>query len=91
LARELREELGINARIGALLDSYEVRYDGLPAVTLLFYSADEYEGQPRNLDFEQIVWELPQRLTAYDFLEGDVKFVARLAAESSSPPSGLRL
>jgi mutator protein MutT len=79
LARELREELGVEAVIGEEMDSYEVRYgDGFRA-QLHFYRVTQIQGEPRNLDFEQIVWERPERLPDYDFLEGDVSFVARVA------------
>ncbi|HEY2844264.1 MAG TPA: (deoxy)nucleoside triphosphate pyrophosphohydrolase, partial [Bryobacteraceae bacterium] len=79
LARELREELDIEAVIGAEMDSYEVAYpDGFRA-RLRFYRVTRFAGEPRNLDFEQIVWERPERLADYDFLEGDVTFVAKFA------------
>jgi 8-oxo-dGTP diphosphatase len=79
LARELREELDLHAIVGEELDAYEVSYpDGFRAL-LRFYRVDEFHGEPRNLDFEQIVWERPQNLPDHDFLEGDVNFVAKVA------------
>jgi 8-oxo-dGTP diphosphatase len=79
LARELREELSVDAVIGEELDSYEAGYeDGFRAV-LHFYRVTRFQGEPRNLDFERIVWERPERLPDYDFLEGDVSFVAKVA------------
>ncbi len=79
LARELREELGVDAVIGDEMDSYEVSYaDGFRA-QLYFHRVTEFQGEPRNLDFEQIVWERPERLADYDFLEGDLTFVAKFA------------
>jgi 8-oxo-dGTP diphosphatase len=79
LARELREELSVEAVIGEEMDSYEVRYgDGFRAL-LHFFRVTHIQGEPRNLDFEQIVWERPERLPDYDFLEGDVSFVAKVA------------
>jgi 8-oxo-dGTP diphosphatase len=78
LARELREELNVEAVIGEEMDSYEVRYgDGFGAL-LHFYRVTQFQGEPRNLDFEQIVWERPERLPDYDFLEGDVSFVSKV-------------
>jgi 8-oxo-dGTP diphosphatase len=79
LARELREELDVEAVIGEEMDAYEVRYGDGFAVLLHFYRVTEFQGEPRNLDFEQIVWERPERLAEYDFLEGDVTFVAKVA------------
>jgi 8-oxo-dGTP diphosphatase len=79
LARELREELAIDARIGEELERSQVSYGGAPAIELRFYRVTEFTGEPRNLDFEQIIWEPPARLAEYDFLEGDIAFVRKLA------------
>ena len=79
LARELREELAIEAVVGEQLDRYVVRYGDGPLTELAFFRVKEFAGEPRNLDFEQIVWERTDRLREYDFLEGDVAFVRKLA------------
>jgi 8-oxo-dGTP diphosphatase len=79
LARELREELAIEARIDEEMDSYEVRYGDSPRILLRFYRVTEFTGELMNLDFERIVWERPDKLPDYEFLEGDVEFVQRLA------------
>jgi 8-oxo-dGTP diphosphatase len=78
LARELREELNVEAVIGEELDSYEVSYGDGFRLMLHFYRVTQFQGEPRNLDFEQIVWEKPERLPEYDFLEGDVVFISKL-------------
>jgi 8-oxo-dGTP diphosphatase len=80
LARELREETGIEAEIGELLDSYDVQYPGLPVTRLLFYRVTEFTGEPRNLDFEQMAWESKEKLPDYDFLDGDLQFLRTLVA-----------
>ena len=77
LIRELREELGIEAKIGEQLDTYEVQYGSSQSTQLIFYRVTEFVGEPENLDFEQILWELPARLRDHDFLEGDIRFLAR--------------
>ena len=79
LARELREELAIDARIGEELEFHEVRYGNGPVIRLRFYRVTEFAGEPVNLEFESIVWESPVKLPKYDFLEGDLEFVHRLA------------
>jgi 8-oxo-dGTP diphosphatase len=79
LARELREELSVAAIIGEEMDSYEVRYSDGFRVLLHFYRVSEFQGEPCNLDFEQILWERPERLPDYDFLEGDLSFVSKVA------------
>jgi mutator protein MutT len=79
LKRELREELAIDARIGAEIGHHQVRYGNGPMIHLHFYRVTEFSGEPQNLQFERIVWEQPQELPSYDFLDGDVEFVQRLA------------
>jgi 8-oxo-dGTP diphosphatase len=79
LERELREELAIAAKIGEELDRYDVRYADGPLTHLIFYRVTQFEGEPQNLDFEQILWESPAQLAQYDFLAGDRAFIEKLA------------
>ncbi len=86
LARELREELAIEARIGAQIGLHEVQYSGVtyandPLIRLHFFHVTEFSGEPANLEFEQIVWAPRECLPDYDFLDGDVAFVRTLAAQ----------
>lgn len=84
LARELREELAIDARIGEEITRYDVRYGDGPVLRLIFYRVAGFEGEPVNLDFTQIVWERREKLPEYDFLEGDVNFVRFLATDQGA-------
>lgn len=77
LARELAEELAIRARIGGEIMRYEYQYSGRSPILLIFHQVSEFEGEPQNLDFEQIVWAPRERLGDYDFLEGDADFIRR--------------
>jgi 8-oxo-dGTP diphosphatase len=79
LRRELREELDIRASIGEEVERYEFAYPGKPPILLVFFRVTEFSGEPRNVEFAEIRWETPGRLPDYDFLEGDVDFVRRLA------------
>ena len=79
LHRELREELDIEAEIGEELTRYVYQYPGRPAIELIFFRVVEFQGQPRNLAFNQIRWEMAARFPQYEFLDGDVDFVRRLA------------
>ncbi len=81
LVRELREELGIEARIGEEIENYDFSYREGSVTRLRFYRVTEFQGEPENLDFAQIAWERRDRLPQYDFLEGDVAFVRRLAGQ----------
>ena len=90
LRRELTEELGILAEIGAEIEHYEVKYPEKSAILLRFYRVNGFTQQPVNRIFAEIRWEAPARLPDYDFLEGDVDFVRRLAAtcpEGERPPA----
>jgi 8-oxo-dGTP diphosphatase len=80
LVRELREELGIEARIGVEIERYDFSYKAQQVTRLIFFQVTEFEGEPENLDFAQIAWVERRRLPEYDFLEGDVEFVQRLAS-----------
>ena len=79
LARELKEELGIAAEIGDEMESYRFRYATGALTQLTFFRVTQFQGEPQNLDFTQIRWEEREKLPAYDFLEGDVDFVRKLA------------
>ncbi len=80
LARELREELGIEATVGQELARDEHRYPRRTSILLIFYSVTEFSGEPQSFAFEKILWESPESLSGYDFLDGDIDFVRRLAA-----------
>ncbi len=79
LTRELREELGVEARVGAEVARYEHSRNGRGPMILLFHRVEEFVGEPRSEAFEQIRWESPAALPDYDFLDGDLDFVRRLA------------
>jgi 8-oxo-dGTP diphosphatase len=88
LARELLEELGVASIIGA--EQYRTRHsyahqpelaDGLE---LVFFSA-QIAAPPRNLAFEQILWERIEALASYDFLPADRELVAQLVSRAATP------
>jgi len=79
LARELHEELAVRAQIGDEMERYEFRYPGKSAILLIFYAVTDFAGEPRNCVFQEIRWVVPEELPGFDFLEGDVEFVKRLA------------
>ena len=82
LARELREELGIQAQIGDMMQSYQYSYNERPPIELMFFEVTQFTGVPVNYEFEQIVWEEAGKLLTYDFLEGDREFIEYLAARA---------
>ena len=79
LKRELREELGIEARIGPEIARYEQVVSGRPPLILLFHRVESFEGEPEPRTFQRIAWERPEALPGYDFLDGDLDIIRRLA------------
>jgi 8-oxo-dGTP diphosphatase len=75
----LREELSIKASIGDEVTRYEYGYPGRKAIQLVFYRVAEFSGEPDYGHFATAAWARPAELPAYDFLEGDVEFVRKLA------------
>jgi 8-oxo-dGTP diphosphatase len=83
LRRELAEELGIEAEVGAELHVVEHAYRDGPRVRIHFLAIRTYLGVPQNRVFERIAWQPVARLTELDFLEADRPFVDWLAAQAS--------
>jgi 8-oxo-dGTP diphosphatase len=79
LVRELREELNIEATVGPEVARYVHNYPSGTTVQLLFYAVTTFRGEPDSRAFEQISWEVLERLPEIDFLDGDLDFVRRLA------------
>jgi 8-oxo-dGTP diphosphatase len=82
VVRELNEELAICARIDREITRYEFQYPGRSRILLIFYRVVDFEGEPQNLDFEQLQWVAPERLCDFDFLEGDVDFIRGYSRDS---------
>ena len=79
LARELTEELRITAEIGDEITRYGHQYRGRPPIELIFFRVTIFTGEPVNQAFHQIKWEEAARFNQYEFLDGDLDFVRRLA------------
>jgi 8-oxo-dGTP diphosphatase len=79
LVRELREELGIETGAVEPITSYSYQYPGRSPIVLAFFQVQSFEGEPRNLVFEEIRWAVRGSLPALDFVEGDIEFVKGLA------------
>ncbi len=81
LARELREELGVVARIGPELHrvQHQYRQSGEP-FELVFFAASAAPGDVQNLEFERIEWREPKSLPELNFLEADRDLIAKLAS-----------
>jgi 8-oxo-dGTP diphosphatase len=81
LERELREELGFSAAIGAELYRTRYKYPEMPrAIELIFFAARIASGEIVNRIFESMEWVEPRELPAMDFLAADREFISKLAA-----------
>jgi 8-oxo-dGTP diphosphatase len=80
LSRELHEELGITAVIGARVTRVRHNYRHGGAVDLQFYAVYSFEGELENRIFHQVKWVKLEDLPEYDFLAADRGLIRDLAA-----------
>jgi len=79
LARELREELGIEARLGREVYRTRHRYPEYPEeLELIFFAARTEANELEARGFEQVRWVEPCSLPDFDFLPADAELVRRL-------------
>jgi 8-oxo-dGTP diphosphatase len=80
LSRELREELGVEALIGAEVYRSLHRYAEMPEpIELIFFAASADALQVQNLIFEKIEWRTPESLAELDFLPADRGLIGKIA------------
>jgi 8-oxo-dGTP diphosphatase len=79
LARELDEELGIQAQIGAHIVRIRHTYRNGGAVDLQFFAVHAFEGEIKNRIFNDFRWASLKDLPAYDFLAADRGLIRDLA------------
>lgn len=81
LARELREELGIDADIGALVESLTHAYPE-KTVHLRFFrcAMQAASAAPRPLHCDALAWVTARELAHHEFLAADARLIGRLCA-----------
>ncbi len=79
LVREFQEELGIQVRVGQILEVIFHRYPERN-VLLLFYACELIDGEPRPLGCEELAWVDKKDLSTLDWVPADLPFVRQLAA-----------
>lgn len=82
LARELCEELGIQAAVGTEIYRTTHKYAEMTrALELVFFrcTMTPDSDAPKNLAFEQIAWREPRELPAMNFLPADRELIDLLA------------
>jgi 8-oxo-dGTP diphosphatase len=85
LARELREELGVQVIASRPLMRLEHAYDDR-RVELSMWIVERFAGAARGLDGQLLKWVAPARLAEEDLLEADRPFVEAL--QRLPPPQG---
>ena len=80
LARELEEELGIQAAIGPRVARIRHNYRHGGAVDLQFFAIHEFAGEIVNHIFNELRWVRLEELPSYDFLAADRALIRDLAA-----------
>jgi len=87
LARELDEELGITAAIGAPLTRIRHNYRNGGAVDIQFFLVRSFTGTLDNRIFNDMRWSPLSALPGYDFLAADLGLIRDLAAGKLVPTS----
>jgi len=85
LARELNEELGIHAQIGAPVTRVRHNYRNGGAVDIQFFVVKEFSGQLENRIFNDMRWSTLAALPEFDFLAADLGLIRDLAAGKLLP------
>jgi len=89
LARELREELGVEAKIGPEIHRLRHKYgDAGEPFELVFFAATVAPREVKNLEFEQIQWCKIASLPQLNFLPADRDLIQKLASGEIRLPRG---
>ena len=80
LARELREELGVEAAVGAEIFRTRHRYAEMSEeIELIFFAVAAEAAAIRNVVFESMEWRAAGELSELNFLPADRELVEKLA------------
>jgi 8-oxo-dGTP diphosphatase len=79
LARELQEELGIDAVISDRIATLRHTYRNGGAIEIQFFRVLEFAGEMENRIFETMQWTPLTRLPSFDFLAADLNLIRDLA------------
>ncbi len=82
LQRELREELSIEATVGAEFHHQSWTYPDAGSFEVSYYLVPSYSGFIKNNVFEHIRWIPMSEIGMLDMLEGNKEVVALLAKQS---------
>ena len=81
LERELMEELGIQVRVGKLIETIIHHYPEI-SVRLEFFQCQLIHGEPLPIGCQALEWVTASQLGDYTFPDADKKLLVRLREES---------
>ena len=79
LARELNEELGIDATVGRRLTTVRHNYRNGSMIEIQFFVVESFTGHIENRIFLDMRWTSLSHLPAFDFLAADLTLIRDLA------------
>jgi len=79
LARELQEELGIDAVVGDRIATLRHTYRNGGAIEIQFFRVLEFSGEMQNRIFQTMQWTPLTTLPTFDFLAADLNLIRDLA------------
>jgi len=88
LARECREELGVDVRVGAALRHTVHEYPDLVVDLILLTASMPADVEAQSLDAHQLLWVEIEALPTLAFCEADQELVAELVAGRIALPRG---
>lgn len=80
LARELREELGIEAEIGHLRMATTHNY-GETSILILFYEVLFWKGEPKSVHHTNLKWVKPEELKNEELPEANRRVLTQIISE----------
>ena len=76
LAREVKEELGVNCTVGAIYEVVFHCYERFDLLMLVYRCA--LAGEPHAVEVAEVAWVERERLRDYEVLPADVELVEKL-------------
>ena len=80
LIREIREELGVDIRVGDLIDTVEYDYPAFH-LSMKCYWAEIVSGKPELLEHEAARWLRRDELYSVDWLPADLGLIEKIESE----------
>jgi len=81
LAREFREELGIDVETTGIHSRIAYEGSGGRTVRVVFYRARRKKGEPKPLDVEAVGWFTAEELATLDIIPANLDIIRRLREE----------